>query len=68
MKDFGQRLKDLRLEHNISQTELSKATGLSQATIAKYETGDRTPSADCLIALAKYFKCTSDYLLGLEEF
>ncbi len=68
MKNFGKRLKDLREEHNVSQTDLSKATGLSQATIAKYETGDRTPSAECLIALAKFFKCTSDYLLGLEDF
>ncbi len=66
MDKFPERLKDLRIDNNLTQTQLSKETGLSQACIAKLEKGSRTPSVDTLIALAKFFKCTTDYLLGLE--
>ena len=64
---FCERLKELRLELNLTQTELSKQTGISQAGIAKWETGDRTPNLECLIILAKYFKCSIDYLVGLID-
>lgn len=67
MNKFSERLKDLRIDKNLSQTALSKQTGISQAAIAKWETGDRTPSMDCLIILAKFFKVTIDYLVGLED-
>lgn len=66
MDKFSERLKELRLDKNLTQTQLSKETGLSQACIAKLENGSRMPSVDTVIALAKYFKCTTDYLLGLE--
>lgn len=67
MNDFIERLKELRIEHGLTQTQLAKETGISQAGIAKWETGDRTPSMECIIILAKYFGCTTDYLLGLED-
>ena len=67
MQDFGDRLKEIRMESNLTQTELSKKTGISQAAIAKWESKDRTPSMDCLIILAKFFKVSTDYLLGLED-
>lgn len=64
---FKERLKELRYENGLTQTKLASETGISQAGIAKWETGDRTPSMDALICLAKYFKCSIDYLVGLEE-
>ena len=67
MNKFKERLKELRIEKKLSQIDLAKATGISQAGIAKWETGDRTPSLDCLIILAKYFGVTLDYLVGLED-
>ena len=67
MNKFKDRLKELRIENKLSQTLLSKETGISQAGIAKWETGDRTPNMDCLIILAKYFKVSIDYLVGLED-
>ena len=67
MNKFSERLKELRLEKSLTQVELSKKTGISQAGIAKWETGDRSPSIDCLIALAKFFKVSIDYLVGLED-
>ena len=64
---FKDRLKELRLENNLSQTKLANLTGLTQAAIAKWENGTRTPSMECIIILAKYFQISSDYLLGLED-
>ena len=68
MDNFGERLKDLRVEKGLTQAELAKLTGISQAGIAKWETGDRKPSIDCLIILAKFFKCTLEYLVGMEDY
>ena len=64
---FKERLKALRNEKNVTQEQMAEETQLSQAGIAKWETGDRTPTMECLIILAKYFKCSIDYLVGLEN-
>ena len=67
MNKFSERLKEIRIEKGLSQTVLSAKTGISQAAIAKWETGDRTPSMDCLIILAKFFQVSIDYLVGIED-
>ena len=67
MNNFKKKLVELRTERGWTQIQLAKETGISQAGIAKWETGDRTPSMECIIILAKYFNCTTDYLLGLED-
>lgn len=64
---FKDRLKELRIENNLSQTELAKQSGLSQAAIAKWESGDRTPNMHCIIILTKFFKTDANYLLGIED-
>lgn len=64
---FAERLKEIRKEWNISQMELSKATGLSQSAIAKWELGKTEPTASALIALAEFFNESVDFLLGLRE-
>lgn len=67
MEIFVQRLKELRKDKGLSQSQLAKETGISQAAIAFWEAGERIPGALALIALSKYFKVSSDYLLGLED-
>lgn len=67
MNKFGERLKDLRMERNLTQTQLAKATGLSQTGIGKWELGQRTPNIDVLILCAKFFQVSADYLCGLED-
>lgn len=64
---FGERLKELRLQHNLSQMDLSLATGLSQSAIAKWELHKTEPTASALILLAKFFDESVDYLLGLRD-
>ena len=67
MKIFAQRLKSLRKEIGLSQEALAKKLNLDKSTIAKYETEKISPSIEMLIIFAKFFKFSTDYLLGLEE-
>ncbi len=67
MEIFIERLKELRENKNLSQSQLAKNTGLNQTTISSWEIGKRIPSAQAIIVLAKYFGVSADYLLGLED-
>ena len=67
MEIFAEKLKELRLEKELSQSELSKQTGLSRSAIAFWELCKRVPSAEAVVILAKYFGVSADYLLGLED-
>ncbi len=63
---IGQRIYDLRIEHDIQQGELAKAIGLHQSVLNRIEKGTR-PARDLEIsALATYFQVSSDYLLGIN--
>ncbi len=65
---FAKRLKELRKWENISQVQLAKATGINPRQISKYEKNQTEPTISALIAIAKYFGETTDYLLGLSDF
>lgn len=67
MNKFAERLKELRKENNLSQRALAKDTGYSQAAIARWEANLQIPNIDVAIGFAKYFKVSTDYLLGLEN-
>ena len=64
---FTERLKELRNEKELSQDELAKQTGLSRSAISAWESGTRVPAATAVVALAKFFGVSADYLLGLED-
>ena len=63
-----ERLKELRLEKNLSQLELAKAIGFSQSSIVYWETGQRVPNAQAVIILARFFGVSTDYLLGEKDY
>ena len=65
--EFKERLKELRIENNLSQMQLAQKTGLSQSAIAKWELGKTDPTASAIITLAKFFNETTDYILGLLD-
>lgn len=67
MKKFAERLKELRLEKELSQAQLAKATGLSHTAIVYWETEQRIPNANAVVILAAFFDVTTDYLLGVED-
>jgi len=62
------RLKELREEKGISQTQLAKELGILQSTISHYEKGLVEPNIQTIKKLCKYFEVTAGYLLGIEEF
>ena len=62
-----QRIRDLREDADLTQTEMGKAINLPQRTYAYYESGERTIPPEILIALAQFHKTTVDYILGLTE-
>lgn len=68
MAKFSDRLKELREEKEVSQVTVAKATGLSQNAIAQWENDKRVPNGNAIIALAKFFDVTTDYLLGVTDF
>ena len=62
---FNEILKKIRIEKGITQTELAKHLDLKPNTISGYEKGINHPDFNTLIKIAKYFECTTDYLLGI---
>lgn len=65
--EFKDRLRFLREEKELSAAQLAGEFGKSEGAIRMWETGKSKPDADTLIALSKYFNCTTDYLLGLSN-
>lgn len=64
---LGQRLQEQRLLKNLSQKEVAKSIGISASIVSNYESGERTPSVEVLIALARLYHCSTDYLLGFDR-
>lgn len=58
------RLRSLREELGLKQTELAEQIKINRVTYNRYETGERQPDLDTLKKLAVFFNVTTDYLLG----
>lgn len=67
MVAIGQRLKDLRKQHKLTQQQVADRVWVSKAIISSYELGTRAPSYEVLIKLSKLFGVTTDYLLGMDS-
>lgn len=64
---LGKRIKELRTEKRITQSELSNHLGLTPKMISFYELEQRFPPQDIIIKLADYFNVSTDYLLGRSD-
>ncbi len=62
--DFGQRLKHIRENNNLTRDDLANELNISYSTISKYETNVRFPDQEMLCKIADLFNVTTDYLLG----
>ena len=65
--NFGEKLKTLRTEAGMTQTELAKRLSITKSVVSYYELQERTPSPDVLIQLADIFHVTTDYLLVIDH-
>ena len=59
-----QRIRDLREDRDLNQTQVAKILGMSQTGYSKYETGENDIPTAILIKLADYYNVSTDYLLG----
>lgn len=64
MKNYGFELKQQRIIYNLSQTQLSKATGISQQNISRWESNKVIPSIEHCEILANFYGITIDELIG----
>ncbi|MFK7004694.1 transcriptional regulator [Flavobacterium covae] len=64
MTSVNDRIKQLRIENNLTQTELADKVGLTYVQIGRYEKGKSTPSADVLQKLANVLNTSTDYLMN----
>lgn len=62
------RIKDLREDRDMRQSDLARETGIDQRTISNYETGKTSPDAYALIKLADFFNVSIDYLVGRTKY
>lgn len=58
------RLRDLREDKDMNQTQIAKLLGMSQTGYSKYETGENDIPTTILIKLARFYNTSIDYLLG----
>ncbi len=68
MSKFVETLKDLMQEENLNAYNLAKNIGVAPSSITCYLNGEYSPTLKSIIRIADYFKCTTDYLLGLESY
>lgn len=68
IKAISLRIKDLRTENNLSQTEFANIFGVSQDTVSLWEKGKSLPNTEYIILICKHFEISADYLLGLIDF
>lgn len=62
------RIRDLREDRDLRQIDVANATGIDQKTLSNYETGKTNPDSFAIIALARFFGVTTDYLLGEAQY
>lgn len=64
---YGQRIKEIRIENNLTQKELGKLLNVDQRTISQYENGNREINLNTLVKLCKKFNVTADYILEIDK-
>ena len=58
------RIRDLREDKDLNQTQVAQILGMSQTGYSKYETGENDIPTSILIKLAKFYNTSIDYILG----
>ena len=64
---LNERIKQLRIDRNLTQVELAKKLSVSKQAVSNWENDNIQPSIEMLIRIADYFSVSTDYLLGLDD-
>ena len=65
--EYRQRIRDVREDADLTQTQVAAQLGIDQRTYSNYETGKRSMPIAHYIKLALYYHTSVDYLLGLTD-
>ena len=65
--DFGNKLKELRMQNGLTQQQLATQLGVTKSVISFYERQARTPSPEVLRKMAVLFKVSTDFLLDIDS-
>jgi transcriptional regulator with XRE-family HTH domain len=63
---FGDRIRNLREDKDINQSQLGKAVNMTQRKISYIECGKCEPSLDDIVAFCNFFNVSADYLIGIS--
>lgn len=66
MKELRELIRDLREDHDLRQKEVANYLNISQQTYSNYENGRRCIPVWVVTALAKFYKVSTDYLMGAD--
>lgn len=61
------RIRDLREDKDLSQTQLAEILNISQSTYSRYESGYLDVPSEVLISLSRFYNVSVDYILGLKD-
>lgn len=64
---IAERIKILRQNHNLTQTDVAKKLGITRSSVNAWEMGISVPSTQYIVELAQLFNVSSDYLLGISK-
>lgn len=67
MSVFGDRVRGLREDKDLNQTQLASILNVTQKKISRIETGENEPNLQDIKALCTYFNISADYLIGLTD-
>ena len=65
--DFGNKLKELRMQNGLTQQQLATQLGVTKSVISFYERQERTPSPEVLRKMASVFRVSTDFLLDIDS-
>ena len=68
MQKIGNKIKEIRLENGLSQQKFGILLSVSQDTVSLWEKGKSAPTTEFLIAIAKKFEVSADYILCLKDY
>lgn len=67
MDNYYRRIRDLREDRDLTQQDIADYLEMKQSQYSRYERGIRDIPTDILIKLARYYKTSTDYILGLTD-
>ncbi len=64
---YPERIKELRQDNDLTQTEIAKLLKVAQTTYSQYELYKRPMPIECLMILCKFYNVSADYILGFTD-